>query len=345
MAVNRLTWVDNAKGIGIVLVVYGHVARGMQHSGILKYSPLFQFLDAAVYSFHMPLFFFLSGMFFPGSYKKYGLGLFANKIATIVYPYFVWSCIQLGIKIALAGYTNSPADYGVLLNVFRLPVEQFWFLYSLFLITSVHILFFGLTARTGFTEKFKGMVIFAAALFLYFARPFFPGIFQIQTVASYMPYFSLGLCFSIFSRSHPAKRPVMALPFCFLLLCYTVLLQGYWDADSPFLQLALAVTGTGSIITLSSLARGYAARVLSLFGRYSMEIFCVHIIAASGVRIVLQHLFHINSPVLHLCCGISAGLLLPVLFICLLKKWLPVDCFFTLNCLLPSSEQVKTLKD
>lgn len=46
----RENWVDIAKGIGIILVVMGHANCPEIPHGI-------------IYSFHMPLFFFLSGLF------------------------------------------------------------------------------------------------------------------------------------------------------------------------------------------------------------------------------------------------------------------------------------------
>lgn len=60
----RLDWIDKAKGIGIILVVYGHVARGIFNAGIPMNEKSFGIIDSVIYSFHMPLFFFLSGFFF-----------------------------------------------------------------------------------------------------------------------------------------------------------------------------------------------------------------------------------------------------------------------------------------
>jgi len=57
-------WVEYAKAIGIVLVVYGHSARGAQAAGLFANEHLFAVVDSIIYSFHMPLFFFLSGLFF-----------------------------------------------------------------------------------------------------------------------------------------------------------------------------------------------------------------------------------------------------------------------------------------
>ena len=322
MAASRVTWVDNARGIGIILVVYGHVARGLEGASILADSSLYRFVDAAVYSFHMPLFFFLSGLFFLPGFRRYGGGLFGRKIGVIVYPYLVWSISQLGIKIILSRYTNSGADVGELFTIFWLPVEQFWFLYSLFLITTVHIVLTAVSDRLIGINPKTVLVVLAAALLLFFARPVLPGVFQIQTVATYMIYFSLGIWFS--EAFHGSEkwhdRPFLALPVCFLLLCYVVVLKGYYPADSPLMQLALALTGVGSAIVLSRFVGGAVASTCSFLGRYSLEIFCMHIIAASGLRIIVQHFMHISSPLIHLVLGVVAGLVLPIVFVKVLEK-------------------------
>ncbi len=46
----RVEWIDQVKGYAILLVVYGHN---------------FPFLEKYIYSFHMPLFFIIAGMFHP----------------------------------------------------------------------------------------------------------------------------------------------------------------------------------------------------------------------------------------------------------------------------------------
>ena len=48
---NRISYFDIAKGIGIILVMFAHVTLPIT-------------LEKFIYSFHVPLFFFLSGYFF-----------------------------------------------------------------------------------------------------------------------------------------------------------------------------------------------------------------------------------------------------------------------------------------
>ncbi|MGN0524124.1 MAG: acyltransferase family protein [Eubacterium sp.] len=56
----RIEWIDIAKGIGIILVVTAHT----QMPSYSLFDGNNNILRLLIYSFHMPLFFFLSGMCF-----------------------------------------------------------------------------------------------------------------------------------------------------------------------------------------------------------------------------------------------------------------------------------------
>ncbi|EPK2302026.1 acyltransferase family protein, partial [Klebsiella pneumoniae] len=101
-------WVDYAKAFGIILVVFGHVNRGLFNSGIFTSTEIYHSLDNVIYSFHMPLFFFLSGLFFIESISgKSKIRFISGKFKTIFYPYAVWSILQGCIEVFLSNYTNS----------------------------------------------------------------------------------------------------------------------------------------------------------------------------------------------------------------------------------------------
>lgn len=59
MMKERILWIDELKGVTIFLVIIGHIL-------ISRFLPQFQLFHTVIYSFHMPLFMFLSGIF---SYK------------------------------------------------------------------------------------------------------------------------------------------------------------------------------------------------------------------------------------------------------------------------------------
>ena len=57
MGKTRILWVDDAKCIAIIFVILGHVVQYMTNIDSFDTSFVFRF----IYSFHMPLFFVLSG--------------------------------------------------------------------------------------------------------------------------------------------------------------------------------------------------------------------------------------------------------------------------------------------
>ncbi len=57
----RLGFVDTVKGIAIICVVLGHIANGYLNSKIVPDTAVYQHIYNIVYSFHMPLFFLISG--------------------------------------------------------------------------------------------------------------------------------------------------------------------------------------------------------------------------------------------------------------------------------------------
>ena len=146
---NRDLWVDHAKALGIVLVVYGHVLRGLHSAGIPMPETFYRLSDSIVYSFHMPLFFFLAGLFFQQSFAAKGArGLVFSKLDSIFYPYVLWSILQGLIEAILADYTNGAVTYAEVFALLWAPRAQFWFLYALLLCFLLAVAVFSLSRRS-----------------------------------------------------------------------------------------------------------------------------------------------------------------------------------------------------
>lgn len=82
----RIGWLDTARGIGIVAVVAGHVTSDPA-------------VWAAMFRFHMPLFFMLSGMVFtPGALADVA----HRRARTLLLPYAMWLVILAGLDVLVA---------------------------------------------------------------------------------------------------------------------------------------------------------------------------------------------------------------------------------------------------
>ena len=79
-AANRINWIDWAKAIAITFVVFGHIPeeRG-------------SFLLNFIVTFHMPLFFFISGYLTKKEY--FSKETFKKYTHTLIIPYFIYNII------------------------------------------------------------------------------------------------------------------------------------------------------------------------------------------------------------------------------------------------------------
>lgn len=133
----RIDWIDTAKGIGIILVVFAHTKFFEE----IDTSAL-NFLAYQIYSFHMPLFFIISGICLCISEER-SVSIscdFHSRIKKITKrllpPYFLWSVVYIVINLIL-GIVNNEATlvrriggniYATLTGRGMAPL---WFLFSL----------------------------------------------------------------------------------------------------------------------------------------------------------------------------------------------------------------------
>lgn len=188
----RILWLDLAKLFGIFLIVFGHMSL---YSGSLKW------LNTYVYSFHVPLFFMLSGYLF-NKYKDYSfLKFLKKKSVTFLIPYFVFSILFLIIYLVLgssvAETLNKQINFS-LSNLFlgilyatgdKLPQNApLWFLPCLFV---VEVLYFLISK---FCKNNKVLLTFICVslcfLFLYIKFPLFP--WSLNSAFIMLLYFHLG---------------------------------------------------------------------------------------------------------------------------------------------------------
>jgi fucose 4-O-acetylase-like acetyltransferase len=304
---SRLPWVDTAKGFGIILVVFGHVLRGLANNNILTWTPITHFVDAWIYTFHMPLFFFLSGLFLFRSTQKPWEDFAFDKIRTIAYPCFVWSVITIIIKSALGTTVTHPYALADMPLIFYSPIDQFWFLYALFVLLIVVSGFLKLGASP--------WAIFGLAFLIY------PGLLPIPSggvlIEARMEaiYLAIGLIVGVtrdvrtFSSAHVGSLAVCVVGGLIFSLF------GGWS-ELPYrnvFQPVLAVSGIGAVVALALLINKLNVDAsIRFLGRHSLEIYLAHPLGSASVRITLVKFAHVSDPASHLILGMLAGLFVPI---------------------------------
>lgn len=147
-AKTRIEWIDIAKGMGIVLVSFGHLCNGDGQSVWLS---VLDTLISAIYLFHMPLFYFLGGLTFGmrGGFKKFLI----RKVKTLLVPYYVFSLYFLAKPIAILVIPSMRStfqtshDYGLAHQFIDVLImgNGLWFLMAFFV---AEVMMYGLVSIT-----------------------------------------------------------------------------------------------------------------------------------------------------------------------------------------------------
>lgn len=312
----RVEWVDTAKGFATFLVIVGHVVPGLINGGVMPNSPEAEFLNRWIYSFHMPMFFLLGGLFAMRSARRSTGEYVVDKLKVVLYPYVVWTLIQVLVMSLGRGATNHQAPPLTAAAVGRAllvePVMEFWFLHALFLILMTFLLVIRWKPDA---RVFLGVSLAILALDLLFESAL-PKV--VVAAAFHMPFFALGVLLSDWIRqdltSWATGRLAAVATVTFGLVTAGVAAGFRTEEGSPQ-RFALAVVGILGGLAVSILidrTNGVLARVVRQWGEYSLPIFLIHVIVGGGLRIILSRKLGFTDPTGHVVLGIVAALYVPI---------------------------------
>lgn len=286
----REKFIDVAKGLGILLVVYGHVIN----SGKLESLDV---ISQVIYSFHMPLFFYVTGYLstlrkYDGDFsflkqlKKIGLSLFV--------PYLVWSLIYMYIGGAL----EKSERYKAVLTL--RGIAPLWFLGALGL---CEILFFAVMYLARKTESKKQIAVIAlsgaVSLGLAFLMEYIKSSFGLSSenpgVATYYVFVTVARLFLsfpmvvmgfLFAKADVLKRlgkawslivgvALMGGVVAVVILCDLNVNMHTFEISNLPLFVIVALAGAVGVLMVSYSAEKFAS-ALSYMGQNSLGIMILH---------------------------------------------------------------------
>lgn len=310
----RFSGYDVVKAAAIVFVVIGHVWRGLSTAGLIPDATLFARVDAAIYLFHMPVFFFLSGLFF--SANRPLLDFLRNRALLLLWPMVLWGWVDAGLKSAenvpIRGHVYSTIE--VFLSALP-PVGIFWFLYTLFIL---HVLAWGL-ARLPRPVQLAAMAMLAIA-----ARAGWISVDPFDSLWNcviYLPPFFAGIAVAMLAGQGAMIRRSLLWPGLLAFgLGQALLLFGLLPASLTGQTPAMALAALGFIMVFANLplGSGTAAR-LGRLGQQTMPIYLTHVLFLAAARMVLMRI-GIDSIALHLTVGTVAGVIGPLALVRLTRR-------------------------
>lgn len=317
----RNVLVDRLKGYACFLVLFGHVIMGIRLGGV-AIPEFFWGMEKFIWSFHVALFLFLSGVVYKvtGEWKskksKYRFILY--KLYTLGIPYIVFSAVYILIN-SLVGESNTGFAVSDILYIWKTPVAQYWFLYALF------FLFFIWTALSGILKNWQITII--VVLTGYLAPLFGVPLGSLDVVFYSSLAFGIGTFVdfkSLTKLSNWAKYLVVVLHVATGVVF--VLLN---KIEAPFIKEIMILFGIYSSIMFISILQNskVIARFLDFVNKYSFQIYLLHTIFTAGTRIILLRL-NITQWWIHILLGTVLGLAFSVLAAVIAKKVKCLNFFF-----------------
>lgn len=277
--IGRLDWIDIAKGIAIVCTILGHsVSFGGRARNL-------------IFSFHMPLFFLLSG------YTIRQIPLSDVSVATkkdfkrLIIPVFIMRFINLLVDVLyyrvpiLTGLWNNIRtilwgngnDYGPLPGGIQMyGVGVLWFLIALFWAKLLYRVF------DCVVKKYRFIILLACA----FAGMWVGSIIRLPQGMDMMPLIMLFMECGRYLKENvdmnSVKWPIVGV-ISFLAWTYLVCDKGIYIEISlreyPHLMLCVLIAILGCIVIIQcsqGMEQLHRTKVLSFLGRNSLDLLCIH---------------------------------------------------------------------
>lgn len=305
--------IDVAKGVAILMIVLGHVLRGLAAAHLVDpQTSWYAVTDKAVYLVHLTMFALLSGLFVRRGVQRTTAGAYlARRTALLGWLLLVWTSIQGAVKLLAGAHLNTPTAPTALLR-FWYPDGQLWFLWWLAIATAVTVVVQPWRSRTRAVVLFTGTAVVAVVAW---GVPFVViGLVGIQIT----PFFVLGALlgpdgyarvWGDRTRSALVAGVGTAVWLGVALWTDATPPTGEGLPSSPA-SIAWGVVGTlagtAGLLAASTFATRGVGGWLAACGRRSLDIFLAHIIVASGVRIVLTGI-GVTSPVVQVLAGTGVG--------------------------------------
>lgn len=311
---NRIVWIDAFKGFLIVLVVLGHALQC-----ILGDASEDNAIWRLIYSFHMPCFIMLSGLFAPKIVQDIRtLGrIVVRRCTQLLIPMLCWQAIYHFIPPRQSISLASFIDCGV-----------YWFLWALFFITVIFVF----AEYLATTLSFKSWIVHIAIIAILFGIMVLFNYREhgVQYISYYYPYYVFGYYYQ-----RMMKKSVRMAPYYIGLVIWVVAAL-FWDMHEPPIFLKVASIPSSltcyayryfvailAIFVFSRMAQRFMSKenticsFLKRIGILSLGVYTIHIVLIKLMRLVLP--IDIDSTVLVISIWFIA-LMLSYLIAVLLSK-------------------------
>lgn len=319
MSVKRIDYIDIAKAIGILIVLWSHTGAEV---GMMTY----------LGGMMIPVFFIVSGFTYKGTNNMFqSLG---KKLKRLIIPHFIFSLLLLLffrafhlidlIGIFYSRYSLYPLDNSENLYFFSSGNPPIWFLTAMF---TAYVIF-EIYCKT----NIKPLYVYATGIISCFFLDRIPILlpWSIDSCFLFSLFIYTGYKFNYHIQETTGKK-IILMTCIYVLTCY---INGYCNLSvreygHSFLFVIISgVTGTMIVVYFSKiLAKSKLKTIFTCIGKHSLVIFCTQSIA---IRLCNKLMFESSLlPYTHasvICVAfikVFAACILGITISLFMKKYLP----------------------
>lgn len=239
MQKKRVFWIDYCKVFAIFCVILGHMSI---NSYALNY----------IFSFHMPLFFFISGYLY--HYKGDFLPFFEKNVSTILLPYYYLNILVLAISFPLLRWTASfsiedlrrVVNYIILGNSRHLGGGT-WFLLAMFFTRLVCYFILMMNRK-------RQIVCLIISIIVSYTFPIREMPLKIDVVFMAIPFYMIGFYCKEYNVIDRINRKIVIAFLCLVLSAIMVYFNGFAEmnlrnfGNYPILYYPLCLISLGTYV-------------------------------------------------------------------------------------------------
>lgn len=282
----RIDFLDIAKGIAIIAIILGHLGSNT--------------INRVVFTFHVPIFFIITGYFIN---KKYTIKEFIeNKFKRLIIPYFVTSILiiiisifsiklfygvnffnWIGAKQYLIATIYGAGDNHVFLGYKIRAIGAIWFLWASF--------WASILLRISLELKKEYRILFIAILFVigYFSSKIIWLPLSIQagfcaTLFMYVGYL-INTYFDKYKHIYIKYKKHIIIISLLIWIQFIYSFKSFWlvhcDIGRGIIDIIGSLCACYCIIIISKVIKTktrFTYKIFEFLGRYSLLILCIHII-------------------------------------------------------------------
>lgn len=258
----RIEYIDYAKGLAIVFVVFGHIFFGNNKISIW------------IYSFHIPLFFIISGYLLNYNVKPLKDSII-KKIKALLIPYISFSILNIICNYILSNFDMKSIKINIIDTISLGGIATLWFLVALFLGETIFLI-----GKKSFNKiRYEILFYMIIVSIVFILLKLTHGKTLVALVRGVVALFYINIGYYLYNIINKVQLNFFSILIISVVSFILSMINGKVDLwtlhfNNIFLYVFNAIIGSLNIIFISKKIR--TSNILKFFGENTLIIMATH---------------------------------------------------------------------